>query len=59
MTGLSPHAVVNNANSKLTRVEHILNARHRPTPERMAEITRLCDEYRNAVTGSTTDPFRK
>lgn len=56
--GLSPDAVVNNANGKMLTIERILAERHRPTPERMADIARLCDDYRNAVTGSTTDPFR-
>lgn len=56
--GLSPHAVVNNANGKLLAIDMIRDDVHKPTPQRMAEITRLCDEYRAAVTGCTTDPFR-
>lgn len=55
---LQPSQVVANANSKLCQIEMILGARHRPSPERMAEVVRLADEFRAAVAGSTTDPLR-
>jgi hypothetical protein len=55
---ISPHQVTSNANSKLCRVEIILNDRSRPSAERMAEITRIGEEFRGAVAGSTADPFR-
>ena len=56
--GIPPHAVVNNANSKMLCIERIVADRTRPTPERMVEIAALVDDYRRAVKGSTADPFR-
>jgi hypothetical protein len=56
--GIGPDAVVNNANSKTLAIQRIAGERHKPAPQRMAEIARLVDDFRNAVAGSTTDPFR-
>lgn len=56
--GLAPSAVTNNANSKMLRIERIVEDRATPTPQRMAAISRIVDEFRAAVQGSTTDPFR-
>lgn len=55
---LSPHQVTSNANSKMLRIEHIVNDRTRPTPERMVEIAAIVDEFRAGVAGATADPFR-
>lgn len=55
--GISPDAVVNNANGKALAIGRIVADRHKPAPQRMAEIARLVDDFRNAVAGSTTDPF--
>lgn len=55
---LQPSQVVSNANSKMLQIERIATDRTRPTPERMAEIAALVDDFRAAVAGSTADPFR-
>jgi hypothetical protein len=59
MSNLCPHQVVSNANSKMCQIDLLVEARHRPVVDRMVEITRLADEFRAAVAGSTTDPFRE
>lgn len=56
--GLQPSAVVNNANSKLLQIGLIWSNPDVPTPQRMAAIAALADDFRRAVAGSTTDPFR-
>lgn len=56
--GISPDAVTNNANSKMLMIERIVEDRTIPTPERMRRISALCDDFRNAVAGSTADPCR-
>jgi hypothetical protein len=56
--GIPPHAVVNNANGKLLQIRRIAEDVTTPTPQRMAAIAALCDEFRQAVTGATHDPFR-
>lgn len=54
---LQPSAVTANANDKLCLIEMVWGDTTRSAPDRMAEITALCDEFRAAVSGSTTDPF--
>lgn len=56
--GISPDAVVNNANGKVLAIEIIAAQRHKPGPQQMLEIARLVDDFRNATAGSTADPFR-
>ena len=56
--GISPDAVVNNANGKVLAIELIVAQRHKPGPQQMLEIARLVDDFRNATAGATTDPFR-
>lgn len=56
---LQPSQVVNNANSKVLQIEMIVADRAMPGPQQMAKIARLVDDFRNAVRGSTTDPFRQ
>lgn len=55
---LSPNAVVNNANSKMLRIERIVEDRATPTPQRMVAISAIVEEFRGAVERCTTDPFR-
>lgn len=55
---IAPHAVVNNANSKLLQIQRIADDVNTPTPQRMAAIAALVDDFRDAVEGSTGDPFR-
>ena len=55
--GISPHAVTNNANSKLLQVKRIVDNVSLPTPERMRRIAALCDDFRAATAGATHDPF--
>jgi len=54
---LQPSQVTNNANGKLIQIERIAGDYAMPTPQRMAMITALCDEFRAGVAGSTADPF--
>lgn len=55
---LQPSQVTSRANSDMCRVDIVLNQRHRPSADRMAEIVRIADEFRAAVKGSTVDPLR-
>jgi hypothetical protein len=57
-TPIAPHQVTSNADGKLLQIERIAADYTIPTPQRMAQITALCDDYRRAVEGSTADPFR-
>lgn len=42
-------AVTNNANSKVLRIERIVEDRGTPTPERMNAIAAIVDEWRSGV----------
>lgn len=55
---ISPDAVTNNANGKVLAIGLIVEDRAMPGPEQMRRIAALCDDFRNAVAGSTADPFR-
>lgn len=58
MSALQPSQVTANANSKMLRIERLVEARHIPTPRRMVAIARIVEEFEAAVEGSTADPFR-
>jgi hypothetical protein len=55
---IQPSQVVSRANSDLCAIELLLEARHRPSAERMAEIAIIAAGFSRAVEGSTTDPLR-
>ena len=55
---IQPSQVTSRANSDLCMVDLLVNARHLPSAERMAKIALIAEGFRNAVSGSTADPFR-